>query len=174
MARRMPVTRRATLAVTALAAALIAFAASASAHPFTWDGKAADPKRPGVTLRWDRTLSSCGDTSPFRTMKVKTHQGQTDNGGRPVPRGDRAAPDQGAAGQWFSLPSSSDTVTKRAPNGRAIAHSTLQFYLRFVDRGKRSRVQLRFAWMQVAGDPGDADDKLWARRTVYTGACTIP
>ena len=79
-----------------------------------------------------------------------------------------------SGGKWFSLPSSSDTVTKRAPNGRATAHSTLQFYLRFVDKGKRSRVQVRFAWMQATGEAGDADDKLWARRTVYTGACTIP
>jgi hypothetical protein len=106
-------------------------------------------------------------------MKVKTHQGQTKMAadGYLVVTGRRQIR---SGGKWFSLPSPSDTVTKRAPNGRAIAHSTLQFYLRFVDKGKRSRVQLRFAWMQAAGEAGDADDKLWARRTVYTSACTIP
>jgi hypothetical protein len=156
-----------------LVVALLVLAASASAHTFKWDGSAPDPKRPGVTLRWDRTLAACGDTSPFRTMKVRAHQGQTKmlanqyltvTGRRQVRSG----------GRWVSLPSSSDSVTKRAPNGRATAHYTLQFYLRFVDKGMRSRVQLRYAWMEAAGEAGDKDDKLWAKRTLYTSACKIP
>ncbi len=168
----MSVTRRAR-AGAPLAVALLVLAASASAHTFKWDGSASDPKRPGVTLRWDRTLTDCGDTSPFRTLKVRAHQGQTKllanqyltvTGRRQVRSG----------GRWVSLPSTSDVVTKRAPNGRATAHYTLQYYLRFVDKGKRSRVQLRYAWMEAAGAAGDKDDKLWAKRTLYTSACKIP
>ena len=165
----MSVTRRAALP----AVALLVFAASASAHKFSWDASAPDAKRPGVTLRWDRTLSDCGDTSPFRTLKVRAHQAQTKmpadgyltvTGRRQLKSGKK----------WVSLPSSSDVVTKRAANGKATAHYTLSYYLRFVDKGKRSRVQLKFAWMQAAGQSGDADYKVWAKRTVYTSSCKIP
>ena len=158
---------------TALGAALLGFAAPASAHTFTWDGSAADPLRSGVTLRWDRSLSDCGDTTPFRTLKVRAHQAQTKlssnqyltvTGRRQLKSGKK----------WVSLPSPSDSVTKRAANGKATAHYTLQYYLRFVDKGKRSRVKLQYAWMEAAGQPGDADDKVWAKRTLYTSSCVIP
>jgi hypothetical protein len=168
-----PAVVRAALAATAVGAVVLAFAGSASAHTFTWDGTAADPLRPGTTLRWERTLSDCGDTSPFRTLKVTGHQGQTPitgeqyltvTGRRQVRTG----------GRWRSLPSPSDSVTERAPNGTGTAHFTLRFYLRFVDKRKRSRVRLTYAWMEATGEPGDADDQIWAKRTRFTSACTIP
>lgn len=153
--------------------AALGFAASGQAHPFSWDRTAADGSRPGVTLRWDRSVQSCGDTDPFRSMKVRAHQGQS-----PI-RADEYMVVTGrrqvrSAGRWVTLPSPSDTVTKRAANGRSTAHFTLQYYLRFVDRGMRTRVKLRYQWKRAAGDPGDADDTVFARRTASTAACTIP
>lgn len=152
---------------------LLGFAGSASGHPFSWDRKAEDPSRPGVTLRWDRSIASCGDTTPFRQLKVRAHQGQA-----PI-RADEYMVVIGrrqvlSGGRWVSLPGPSDKVEKRAANGRAKAHFTLGYYLRFVDKGVKSRVKLRYLWKREAGGPGDVDDTVLAKRTASTRACTIP
>ena len=164
--------RSPTASALAVAAPLLALPGAALAHTFSWDGSAADAARPGTTLRWDRTLSSCGDTSPFRTLKVPVHQGQT-----PI-----AAEDYMVAigrrqvlknGTWVTL-GPGDEATKRGANGAGKTHATLQFYLRYVDKGMRSRVRLRLQWKRAAGEPGDADHTVVAKRTVSTTSCRVP
>lgn len=165
--------RRVRLGAAVTTVALLGVAASGQAHPFTWDRTAADASRPGVTIRWDRSLASCGDTTPFRTFRVRVHQGQ-----RPI-RSDEYMVVSGrrqvrSGASWVSLPGPGDEVEKRAANGKATAHFTLAYYLRFVDKGMRSRVKLRYLWKRAAEEPGDAGDRVFARRTAYTRACTIP
>jgi hypothetical protein len=154
--------------------ALLGPVASAEANAFTWDGSARDPLRPGVTTRWESTLSSCGDTSPFRALKVRVHQGQS-----PI-RGDeymvvvgRRQVRRGPGAKWTTLPPS-DGAVRRAADGEGTPRMTLQFFLRFVDRGMQSRVRLRHEWRRADGQPGDADDRVFAKRTTYTSACRVP
>jgi hypothetical protein len=165
--------RRITLGATVTTLAVLGVPGSGLAHPFTWDRTAADPSRPGVTIRWDRSIAGCGDTTPFRPFSVRAHQGQ-----QPI-RSDEYMVVSGrrqvrSGARWVSLPGPADEVEKRAANGRATAHFTLAYYLRSVDKGKRSRVKLRYLWKRAGGEPGDADDEVFARRNAYTRACTIP
>ena len=76
--------------------------------------------------------------------------------------------------RWISLPSPADVVVKRGRNGQSPTHFTLQFFLRSVDKGEQSRVELVYRWKQAAGEPGSAGDRVWATRKAFTKACTIP
>ena len=158
-----------------IATTLLALAGSAFAHAFTWDGSRRDPLREGVTLRWDRSLLTCGDTDPFAPLKVGAHIGQTNMRAQNylVVRGRRQIARAGA-GPWTTLPYASDGAAARGQNGQSPFHATLPFYLRFVDRGMFTRVRLTYQWKRAAGEPGPAGDKLWATQTAFTPPCQVP